>query len=408
LAPYHESMKWMLTTLALGAVALMASLSNAAAPVKVTVWHYLAPESGGDLIKNFAQEFNASQSKYTVQIVDAGDYKTIQVKLINALRSGGVPSMTMVDNAFFTRLALGGSLEALDMRVDALPKSFVEDFNPVLWAYGDVKGQRFGLPWASSTLVNMYNADAFKQKNLPMPRSWDDYAKAAKTLTSRSSKGAAFFVDAWIFASMVSSRGGDILADNNRPDFNNPSSQQTLQWMYDLVRSGNALVRNYSEANFAILDWVRTKTFLVTIPTSVYPFVKNLVPFQIGAMPMPGKTLAGESQMVIPKAATDAERDGAFEFWNFLVKPENLMRFSKQGYYLPIRSSAARQLGDFANDPVMKAGLEALKNSYNPPHLIEYQTWRTILESQLERSLKGGVDPKAALLEAQRQSLAVK
>jgi sn-glycerol 3-phosphate transport system substrate-binding protein len=401
-------MKWILTAVAMGALALLASTSTAAAPTKITVWHYLAPETGGDLLRAFAQEFNTSQTKYAVSVVDAGDYKTIQSKLINTLRSGGVPSMAMVDNAFFTRLALGGSLEALDVRVDALPKTTVQDFNSVLWAYGDVRGQRYGLPWAASTLVNVYNADAFRQKGVPALKSWDDYAKAAKTLTSRTSKGAVFFIDAWIFASMVSSRGGDILSDDNRPDFNNTSSQQTLQWMYDLVRGGNALVRNYSEANFAIIDWVRTKTFLVTIPTSVYPFIKDVVPFQIGAAPMPGKTLAGESQLVIPKAASDSERDGAFEFWNYLVKPENVARLSKTAYYLPLRKSAVKLLGDFANDSVMKAGMDALNTAYNPPHLIEYQTWRSILESQLERSLKGGVDPKTALSEAQRLGLAVK
>ncbi len=401
-------MKWFLAFFSLAALTVLLSVSNAAAPVKITVWQYLSPETGSDLLRTFAQEYNKSQSKYAVEIVDAGDFKTIQVKLINALRSGGAPSMTMVDNAFFTRLALGGSLEALNANVETLPKATVQDIYPVLWQYGDVDGQRLGLPWAESTLVNVYNADAFRQKNLPAPRSWDDFAKAAKALTSRTSKGAAFFIDAWIFASMVSSRGGDILSVDDKPDFANAASQQTLQWMYDLTKGGNALIRNYSEANFAVLDWVRTKTFLVTIPTSVFPFVKNNLPFQVGATPMPGKTLAGESQFVIPKAASDAERDGAFEFWQYLIRPENGARLSKQSYHLPLRRSTTKLIGDFANDPIMKAGLEALQTAYNPPHLIEYQAWRTILESQIERSLKGGTDPKAALLEAQRQALSSK
>ena len=54
------------------------------------------------------------------------------------------------------------------------------------------------------------------------------------------------------------------------------------------------------------------------------------------------------------------------------------------------------------------AGLEALENAYNPPRLNLYNDWRGVLEAQLERSLKGGTDPKAALVEAQRQALLLK
>ena len=400
-----------LTALTLGLTALMLNNStlSASAPTKITFWQYLAPEGGGLVLESFAAEFNKSQARYAVDIVDAGDYKTVQIKLINALRSGsGLPSISMIDNAFFTRLALGGTLEPLDALTDALPRATVEDFYPVLWEYGEVKGQRLGLPWAESMLINAYNADAFKQKGLSAPRTWEDFAKAAKTLTTRSSKGAVFFVDAWIFASMVSSRGGDVLTGDNKPDFNSAASRDTLQFMFDLTKGGQALVRRFDEVNFAVIDWVRTKTFMVTVPTSAYPFVKNSVSFTIGATPMPGRTLAGESQLVIPKAASDAERDGAFTFWEFLTKIENVAKFSKQSYYLPVRRSAIKLLGETANDPVMKAGLEALNTAYNPPHLIEYGAWRTILEAQLERSLKGGIDPKVALSEAQRQILLYK
>ena len=392
-----------LTALVLG------NSSSAASPTKITFWQYLAPEAGGQALMSFAAEFNKSQSRYAVEIVDAGDFKTVQIKLINALRSGtGLPSMSMVDNAFFTRVALGGTLEPLDTLTDALPKATVQDFYPVFWEYGQVKGQRLGLPWAESMLVNAYNADAFKQKGLSAPRTWEDFAKAAKVLTTRSSKGAVFFIDAWIFASMVSSRGGDVLTGDNKPAFDSASSKDALQFMFDLTKGGNALVRNFTEVNFAVIDWVRTKTFMVTVPTSAYPFVKNSVSFTIGATPMPGRTLAGESQLVVPKAASDSERDGAFAFWEFLTKVENVAKFSKQSYYLPVRKSAVKLLGEVANDPVMKAGLEAVNTAYNPPHLIEYGAWRTILELQLERSLKGGIDPKVALAEAQRQILLYK
>jgi sn-glycerol 3-phosphate transport system substrate-binding protein len=393
----------ILSLFGLGALAL--GLSQAAGPTKITFWHYIGEANTADTVKAFAKEFNASQSKYSVEVMTPGSFNEIGIKLQAALSAkSGVPSMVQIDNGFFTRLALSGQLEDLTPLANAMPKATVQDFYTPLWEYGEVNDRRLGLPWAASTLVNAYNADAFRAKGLAAPRTWDDYIKAAKALTSRTSKGAIFFADGWIFASMVASRGGNVLTKDNKPDFNNAGSVQTLQMMYDLTRSGNAIVRNFNEANFAVIDWVRTKSFMVTVPISAYPYVKNTMSFQVGAAPMPGRTLAGESQIVILKT-DDTEAKGAFDFWNYMIRPENAARLSKAGYYLPVRRSTEKLLGNFMDDPIMKAGFEALEKAYNPPHLIEYQNWRSILEGQLERSLKGGIDPKLALNEVQRQAI---
>jgi sn-glycerol 3-phosphate transport system substrate-binding protein len=393
----------------LGVTALALGLSNAAAPTKVTFWHYIGGDKNIALIRNFAKEFNSSQSRYAVEVVEPGDFKDIQIKLQAASASkGDLPSLVQVDNAFFTRLALGNQLYDGSEFTQDLPKATTEDFNDTIWDYGQVGGKRFGLPWAASTLINAYNADAFRAKGLAAPRTWDDYIRASKALTNRTSKGTIFFVDGWIFGSMVSSRGGNILDANNKPDFDSSTAIGTLQMMYDLTRGGQAIVRNFAEINFAVVDWVRTKGFMVTVPTSAYPLVKEVLPFNMGAAPMPGRTLAGESQLVIPRGNSEGEIRGALEFWQFLTRTDNVVRFTKESYYLPLRKSAIKPLGEFMNDPVIKAGMEALEKAYNPPHLLEYQQWRTILEAQVERSLKGGLDPKAALLEAQKLANQVK
>ncbi len=398
-----DLMKWLVFPALVLTALLLGLSSKAAAPTKITFWHYISGDGNTALIKNFAKEFNNSQKNYVVEVVEPGDFKDIQIKLQAALAAkGDLPSLVQIDNAFFTRLALGNQLFDASNLVDTLPKATVQDFNDTIWDYGQVGGKRFGLPWAASTLLNVYNADAFKAKGLPAPRTWDDYVKAAKALTNRTSKGTIFFIDAWIFGSMVSSRGGNILDANNKPDFDSSAAMQTLQMMYDLTRGGQAIVRNFSEANFAVIDWVRTKAFMVTVPSSSYTLVKDVLPFQLGAVPMPGRTLAGESQLVIPRGNPEAETKGAFEFWSYLTRTENVVRFTKETYYLPLRNSAIKPLGDFMNEPIMKASMEALEKAYNPPHLLEYQKWREVLEAQVERSLKGGLDPKAALLEAQK------
>jgi ABC-type glycerol-3-phosphate transport system substrate-binding protein len=377
-----------------------------AAPTKITFWHYLGQETGSSVLDQLAGDFNKSQTKYAIDPEYIGDFKTIQIKVTAALRAGGLPGMAMVDNAFFSTLALTkpAVLENMNEQIATLPKGTTQDFFPTFWDNGNVAGVRLGLPWASSTLLLFYNADAFRAKGLTPPKSWDEFATAAKALTNRTSKGAIFFTDAWIFGSMVSSRGGNLLGSDNLPTFDEATTISTLQFIKDLTPK-YAIIRTFGQANFAVVDFLRTKAFMVVVPTSAYPFLPSSAPFQVGAVALPGKTIAGETQLVTFKSNSSDQNKGAFEFWQYLVKPENLAKFDKQSYYLPVRKSAVKLLGDFANNPVMKAGLEALERSYNLPHLIDFQDWRAILEGQLERCLIGGADAKASMLEAQRLSV---
>jgi ABC-type glycerol-3-phosphate transport system substrate-binding protein len=377
-----------------------------AAPSKITFWHYLGQETGSSVLDQLAADFNKSQSKYAIDPQYIGDFKTIQIKVTAALRAGGLPGMAMVDNAFFSTLALTkpAVLENMNEQIASLPKGTTQDFFPTFWDNGNVSGARLGLPWASSTLLLFYNADAFRAKGLNPPKTWDEFATAAKALTNRTSKGAIFFTDAWIFGSMVSSRGGNLLGSDNLPTFDEATTISTLQFIKDLTPK-YAIIRTFGQANFAVVDFLRTKAFMVVVPTSAYPFLPSSAPFQVGAVALPGKTIAGETQLVTFKSNPPEQNKGAFEFWHYLVKPENLAKFDKQSYYLPVRKSAVKLLGDFANNPVMKAGLEALDRSYNLPHLVDFQDWRAILENQLERCLIGGADAKASMLEAQRLSV---
>lgn len=377
-----------------------------AAPTKIVFWHYLGQETGSSVLDQLAGDFNKSQSKYAIDPEYIGDFKTIQIKVTAALRAGGLPGMAMVDNAFFSTLALTkpAMLENMNEQVASLPKGTTQDFFPTFWDNGNVSGARLGLPWASSTLLLFYNADAFRAKGLTPPKTWDEFATAAKALTNRTSKGAIFFTDAWIFGSMVSSRGGNLLGSDNLPTFDEATTISTLQFIKDLTPK-YAIIRTFGQANFAVVDFLRTKAFMVVVPTSAYPFLPSSAPFQVGAVALPGKTIAGETQLVTFKSNSSEQNKGAFEFWQYLVKPENIAKFDKQSYYLPVRKSAVKLLGDFASNPVMKAGLEALDRSYNLPHLIDFQDWRAILEGQLERCLIGGADAKASMLEAQRLSV---
>ncbi|HWG84066.1 MAG TPA: extracellular solute-binding protein, partial [Deinococcales bacterium] len=311
------------TLLSLACV-LMTATAAAAAPAKVTFWHYFGDEGSTSALNAMAAEFNKSQGKYQVTPVGVGDYKTLNVKLIASLRGGGQPTMALVDNAFFTRLALGGQLAPLDDLMNDLPKAAQSDFYPVLWDYGIAGGKRYGLPWAASTLLLYYNTDLLKARNVAPPKTWAEFASAAKSLTTRASKGAVLICDAWIFGSIVTSRGGSLLTSDNLPNLDSAGTTGTLAFLQEMVRGGNAIARSTTEIEVAVMDFLRTKAAMVIAPSSAWAIANDhAVGFRPGVVPLPGKTLAGEAQLVVLKGAGTEETRGAYEFWKHLTTQKN-------------------------------------------------------------------------------------
>jgi maltose-binding protein MalE len=173
---------------------------RAAAPVKITFWHYVsAPQPSKELEAQIAA-FNASQSKYVVESPSGGTYQDLNIKLVAALRANNAPSMAMVDNVFFTKLAQGNQLADLSGVLE-IPAAVQSDLVPVAWNYGQINKQRLGLPWATSSLLLFYNTGALQGKGIGPPKTWQEFANAAKKLTARGSKGAVFVV--WVATSLM-------------------------------------------------------------------------------------------------------------------------------------------------------------------------------------------------------------
>ena len=50
------------------------------------------------------------------------------------------------------------------------------------------------------------------------------------------------------------------------------------------------------------------------------------------------------AQMVVPRSASEAERRGAFAFWRYLMEVDNIERWVRASFFLPVRRSAAERL----------------------------------------------------------------
>lgn len=385
-------------------VLMLLLLGAAQAKTEIKLWHYLSAEPAPTLFNQFAAEFNKSQDEYVIRPEYAGGYKEMGQKIIAGIRANTTPPALLIDNAFFVRLMQGGQLKDLDKYTGVIPDSLSSDIYPVAWNLGKNKDGRFGLPWAASSMLIFFNGAAFKAKNVALPDTWPEFYAAAQKLTSRGTSGVSFITESWIFASMVYSQGGDLVKDN-KPNLLDPVVIESLQQLVNLKNKKALIPRSTSEVQNAVIDFLRTKTFMVVAPSSAFPLAfknPNYLSLQVSAYPLPGSSIAGESQIAVMKSASDAQTRGVMEFWKFLLKPDNLKKWSTEAYYVPVRKSVARQVTD---DPILAAAVKSFERSQNLPPVPQLDDWRLDLEIAIEKALKGNVPVEQALKEAQQNAL---
>ncbi|AEB12897.1 ABC transporter substrate-binding protein [Marinithermus hydrothermalis] len=394
-----RSVVWILVGLGLGF-----------AQVEIPFWHSMDGPAGR-AIERFAQAFNQSQPAYRVVPRFLGDYREGESKLVAALRTGSQPVLFQAELAFFPRLVAEGRAVPLDAYLEDLPPEFIRDFYPAAWAYGVVDGTRYGLPFNTSTPVLFYNADAFRALGLEAPRDWTAFVRAAERLTNRRSKGYIAVLESWTFEAMVTSRGGSLVTPDGRPNFTSPEAVAALEMLVRLAREGAAIPRNLAEAQFAQLDFVRTKGMMVFASIANWPAAERYTfAFELGVAPVPreaeGRVPLGGAQLVVLKGASPKQVRGAVAFWRFLMQPEQIAEWVQASFYVPLRRSVLPRLEAFyAENPFRKAAFEQLEFAVPRPRTPHFAVWRTYLEEALEKAVKGGMDPRKALEEAQRKAL---
>ncbi len=375
----------------------------------IEYWH--SQDAAQSTVQSLAEAFNASQSEYVVVPRYVGNYQEGTIKLIAALGGDNAPVLFSAEGTVLPRLVEEGALAELSDLAAGLPEGLISDLYPALWASGELQGGRYGLPWTLSLPVLFYNATAFDQLGVAVPTTWAEFEEAAARLTTRQTEGYIHVSAAFIFEIMVSTRGGSVVTEGGQPDFDSPEALDALSMLKRIADAGNATIRSFAELDVALVDFVRTKGMMAFASIAFWPEGQRYsVAFKPAVAPVPTGTSASVpligAQLVVLKSATEAERQGAVAFWQFLMEPENQATWVRTSYYLPTRQAALPLLEAwYQEDPSRRVALSQLGNAVPRPGVGAYAVWQGFLEEALEKSLRGGVPPEVALEEAQRRAL---
>ena len=131
-----------------------------------------------DAMNRLLATFNAAHPN--IQVVYEPSVDTMYQAALNAqLANGTAPDLFYI-RSYATSLKLyrQGYLEPLDSIPAVLENFSPEALSP--WATAD--GVHFGVPFIATSHGIYYNADVFKQLDLPLPKTWDELIKTAATL----------------------------------------------------------------------------------------------------------------------------------------------------------------------------------------------------------------------------------
>nr|WP_243455091.1 extracellular solute-binding protein [Meiothermus sp. CFH 77666] len=389
-------------------IGLLCGIAYAQRPVEISFWHTL-DSPGREALEKIVGEFNGRQREYRIAAQYVGDLREGGLKLTSAIRAGNPPQLYYGEVSFVSRAVQENLALPLDEYLGNLPT----DFYPGLLETGRFRGRTYALPVELHLPVLFFNADQMAARRQSPPQTWEALAAVAEQLTTRAARGFTILSDIYSFNAVVMSRGGQLVRDG-RPNFTDARVVQSLEYLQSLVRAGSAQSRNIAEAQFALVDFVRTKTFMGIAPVTVWPVLENRtpIPFRLGVAPVPrtpdGKLpLAGGNLMVL-RGASEAQARGVVALWRYWMEPASMAEWVKATYCLPMRRAAQPLLEDFyREDPRRRVAFSGLEQAASWAQDPEVTLWYSFLEDALERVLKGNANPRQALEEAQRRALAV-
>jgi multiple sugar transport system substrate-binding protein len=197
--------------------------------------------------QELVRAFQARRPDIQVELRHVAGQSDYQQQLVMAFSSGAPPDVMLLSYRRFAFFAAQGGLEALGPYLEQSRLLREEDFFPQALEAFRWAGQLWCIPQNVSSLVVYYNQDLFDAAGLPYPQAgwtWDDFLKAARTLTRDldgdgqvDQYGAGIAPRLQRLAPWIWQNGGELVDDSLHPTrlaLDRPEALAAFRWFVDL------------------------------------------------------------------------------------------------------------------------------------------------------------------------------
>lgn len=187
------------------------------------------------------QEENPDINIDSIEIVDGG-YEAAMQRLLLSVAAGDPPDLMRVGNNFIRTAVQNANAVPLEPFIASDSTFNVNNLYESMTRLGEVDGQRYAVPVATSTPVLYYNEEAFVEAGLDPeapPQTWDATLEAAEKLKEAGYQGIVWGWDItgnWIVQTMIESAGGRMGSEDGlTPMFHEEAGVQAAEYLDTLV-----------------------------------------------------------------------------------------------------------------------------------------------------------------------------
>ena len=325
-------------------------------PVEIAFWYPYGEGSWtGDFLSSKIDEFNAANPDVTVVGQSYESYAAIIEGLQRAAAAGDLPGVATIGYGFDEYIVNSELATPINAVMGDEGEEFLSDFFPSLLEVTTFDGDVYGVPLALSVAEVFYHSDLFEQAGLDPnepPETWDDFLATARTINEELGiYGVAFALDdPWIFETSVRSNGGEFLnEDGTEAMLDSDIAIATLSDWGTGVEDGSIL---YNADFFETLQTFGGQQVGMFAVSSYGTLIYQEIAPQVQAMPWPAaegevaRIPAGGNSLYI-FGNSEAEREGAAKFIEFIDSPEANAEWAMNSGYLPTRVSSLKAIEDF-------------------------------------------------------------
>nr|WP_255670811.1 sn-glycerol-3-phosphate ABC transporter substrate-binding protein UgpB [Cognatishimia sp. F0-27] len=411
---------------ALAAATTVLTPIASSAQTEIEFWHAFTGRLG-ELVAAQVEQFNASQSEYSVTQAHKGNYSETLNAGIAAFRAGEQPEILMVfEVGTATMMGAQGAIKPVyEVMADA-GAEFDQDayIGSVKGYYTTPDGQMLSLPFNSSTPVLWVNRDRFEGAGLDPDMDLSTWQNVEMALDQLAEAGEECpLVTAWQswihlenfsayhdvpFASQANGFGGT----DTELMLNGEAQVAHISKMGEWAQEGKFIYtgrRNEGGANFRSGECA-----LFTESSAGYAGIKAEAEFDFDVRPLPywegvgnapQNTIIGGASLWVMEGHSDEEYKAVAAFLNFLSSSDVQAQWHQDTGYLPITTEAGeatRAAGFYDENPgtdvavIQMTAKEPTENSKGL-RLGNFDQIRGIIDEELEGVWAGDKTAQEAL-----------
>lgn len=406
------------------------ALDSANGPVEIRFWHGMT-RANEDALVVLTDQFNSSQDKVKVTLVNNNDSNDQHEKYIATMSNDvdELPDILQSQEYYLQQMVDTQTVLPVQSCIDASDTD-TDDFVPRTLAYYRIQDVQWGLPFAVSEPILLYNRAAFTKAGLDPekpPATFDELRDTAQALKDAGYEaGMALKLDPWHLEQFLALQGDEFVDNGNgREDratavaFDTDTAVETFTFLKGLVDDGLAITTAASGTGFDNLLSVGAGRVGMTIDSSgAYGTILDVLAsgqysdVDLAAAPVPGRTddggvLVGGSGLYLT-ARDPAKQAAAWDFAQYLTSPENQSKWAAATGFIPVRQSATELpevMQRWQEVPGFKVAYDEIaegaeNDATAGPAIGDYKGVRDAVEEAETKMYLEGLSPQDAITQA--------